>query len=59
MVNRAGNVLRDLGVRREQRVLIAFSDSPEFVALWYAVLKIGAVVAEVYTFLRRRTTSTT
>jgi benzoate-CoA ligase family protein len=51
MVNRAGNVLRDLGVRREQRVLLALSDSPEFVAIWYAALKIGAVVAEVYTFL--------
>jgi benzoate-CoA ligase family protein len=51
MMNRAGNVLRELGVRREQRVLLALSDSPEFVALWYAVLKIGAVVAEVYTFL--------
>lgn len=52
MVNRAGNVLRGLGVRREQRVLLALSDSPEFVALWYAVLKIGAVVSEVYTFLQ-------
>ena len=28
------------------------SDGPEFVALWYAVLKIGAVVSEVYTFLQ-------
>ncbi len=51
-VNSVGHVLRELGVRREQRVLIALNDGIEFVATWYAVLKIGAVVADVYTFLR-------
>lgn len=49
--NRAGNVLIDLGVRPEDRVLLALSDGPEFVACWYAALKVGAVVAEAYTFL--------
>lgn len=52
LANRTGHVLRDLGVRPEERVLIALSDGLEFVASWYAVLKIGAVVAEVYTFLQ-------
>jgi benzoate-CoA ligase family protein len=51
-VNRVGHALRELGVRREQRVLIAVSDGVEFVVTWYAVLKIGAVVADVYTFLQ-------
>jgi benzoate-CoA ligase family protein len=51
LTNRIGNVLRDAGVRPEERVLIALSDGAEFVASWYAVLKLGAVVAEVYTFL--------
>lgn len=51
LVNRTGNVLVELGVRRGDRVLIAVSDSLEFVAAWYAVQKIGAVSAEVYTFL--------
>jgi benzoate-CoA ligase family protein len=51
-VNRVGHVLRGLGVKREQRVLLALSDGIEFVATWYAVLKIGAVVADVYTFLQ-------
>ncbi|HEV8558726.1 MAG TPA: benzoate-CoA ligase family protein [Actinophytocola sp.] len=51
LVNRVGNVLRDLGVQRGQRVLIALSDGVEFVATWYAAQKIGAVTAEVYTFL--------
>ncbi|WP_246257756.1 benzoate-CoA ligase family protein [Amycolatopsis anabasis] len=52
LTNRIGNVLRDLGVRSGQRVLLALSDSVEFVATWYAAQKIGAVTAEVYTFLQ-------
>ncbi|MDQ3402731.1 MAG: benzoate-CoA ligase family protein [Actinomycetota bacterium] len=51
LTNRIGNVLRDLGVRQGDRVLLALSDSVEFVAAWYAAQKIGAVTAEVYTFL--------
>jgi benzoate-CoA ligase family protein len=51
LVNRAGHVLRDLGVRQEERVLLALSDGVEFVAVWYGAQKIGAVTAEVYTFL--------
>jgi benzoate-CoA ligase family protein len=51
LVNRAGHVLRDLGVRQEERVLLALSDSLEFVACWYAAQKLGAVTAEAYTFL--------
>jgi len=49
--NRVGNVLRELGVEPEDRVLLALADGVEFVATWYAVLKVGAVSAEVYTFL--------
>ena len=51
LVNRAGSVLRELGVRRGDRVLLALSDGVEFVATWYAAQKIGAVTAEVYTYL--------
>jgi benzoate-CoA ligase family protein len=51
LVNRAGHVLRELGVRQEERVLLALSDGVEFVATWYAAQKIGAVTAEIYTFL--------
>jgi benzoate-CoA ligase family protein len=54
LTNRVGNVLLDLGVRPEDRVLLALSDGPEFVATWFAVLKVGGVVAEVYTFLRTK-----
>lgn len=52
LVNRTGNVLADLGVRRGQRVLLALRDGVEFVAVWYAAQKLGAVTAEVYTYLK-------
>jgi benzoate-CoA ligase family protein len=54
LTNRVGHVLRDLGVLPEQRVLLALGDGPEFVATWYAALKIGAVTAEAYTFLQTK-----
>jgi benzoate-CoA ligase family protein len=52
LVNRSGNLLRELGVRAEERVLLVLADSVEFVALWYGAQKIGAVTAEAYTFLQ-------
>jgi benzoate-CoA ligase family protein len=52
IVNRSGHVLRQLGVRAEDRVLLVLVDSVEFVALWYGAQKIGAVTAEAYTFLQ-------
>jgi benzoate-CoA ligase family protein len=52
LVNRIGNVLRELGVRNGQRVLLALNDGVEFVAAWYAAQKIGAVTTEVYSFLQ-------
>jgi benzoate-CoA ligase family protein len=52
LVNRSGNVLRELGVRPEERVLLVLGDSVEFVAIWYGAQKIGAVTAEAYTFLQ-------
>jgi benzoate-CoA ligase family protein len=52
LTNRSGNVLRELGVRAEERVLLVLADGVEFVALWYGAQKIGAVTAEAYTFLQ-------
>ncbi len=52
LVNRAGNVLRELGLRQGERVLLALSDGVDFVAVWYGAQKIGAVTAEVYTYLQ-------
>lgn len=52
MTNAIGHVLLSLGVEMEDRVLLALNDSVEFVASWYAVVKIGAVVGEIYPFLQ-------
>lgn len=45
------HALRTVGVSAGDRVLLALSDGVEFVATWYAAQRIGAVTAEVYTFL--------
>ena len=52
LANRAGNLLSRLGVRRGDRVLLALADGVESVAIWYGAQKIGAVTAEVYTYLQ-------
>ncbi|MBV8300999.1 MAG: AMP-binding protein, partial [Candidatus Dormibacteraeota bacterium] len=52
LVDRCGNALLTCGVQQGDRMLLALSDSIEFVALWFAAQKIGAVTAEVYTFLQ-------
>ncbi|MCP2270974.1 benzoate-CoA ligase [Actinokineospora diospyrosa] len=52
LVNRVGGALRELGVGQGDRVLLALADGVEFVATWFGAQKIGAVTAEVYTFLR-------
>ncbi|SFP29050.1 benzoate-CoA ligase family [Amycolatopsis arida] len=49
---RIGDVLRGLGAGRGERVLLALSDGVDFVAAWYGAQRVGAVTAEVYTFLR-------
>lgn len=54
LANRFAQVLADLGVRREERVLIALRDSPEFVGALFGVLKIGAVVVMVNPDLKPR-----
>jgi benzoate-CoA ligase family protein len=51
-VNRAGNALRRLGVKRSDRVLLALPDSPEFAAAWFGCIKIGAVAVPTSTCMR-------
>ena len=45
--NRAGNVLRELGVEIEDRVLMVLPDCPEFVWTWFGAARIGAVITMV------------
>ena len=42
--NRAGNILRDLCVGFEDRVLMCLPDIPEYAAILFGILKVGAVV---------------
>jgi benzoate-CoA ligase family protein len=46
-VNRAGAVLRELGVRREQRVLLVLDDSTVFPIAFLGAMRIGAVPVPV------------
>src|SRR2546423_12971164 len=47
MSDRAGNALREAGVRIEDRVLIVLPDCPEFVWTWFGAARIGAVITMV------------
>jgi benzoate-CoA ligase family protein len=51
-VNQVGNALKDLGVRMEERVFLLLLDSPEFAAIFFGAIKIGAVPVPVNTLLK-------
>jgi benzoate-CoA ligase len=46
-VNRAGGLLRELGVRREQRVLMVLDDSTLFPVVFLGAIRIGAIPVPV------------
>jgi len=52
--NRAGNMLRQLGVRVEERVALLLVDSPEFLYSFFGAIKIGAVAVPLNTYLREQ-----
>ena len=45
--NKTGNVLRDVGLDIEERILIVLPDCPEFVWTWFGAARIGAVITMV------------
>ena len=51
LTNKVGNVLKELGVEPEDRVLLILEDSPEWVAAWLATMKVGGVGTHAYTYL--------
>ena len=51
MVNKTANGLRELGVRVDDRVMILMLDVPQFYAMFYGAIKIGAVPIPVNTML--------
>ncbi|MEZ4453060.1 MAG: benzoate-CoA ligase family protein [Nannocystaceae bacterium] len=50
-VNRAGDLLRGLGVQVEERVMLVMLDTVDFVATFLGAIKIGAVPVPVNTLL--------
>ncbi len=46
-INRAGHLLRELGVRREQRVLLVLDDTTVFPTMFLGAMRIGAVPVPV------------
>ena len=50
--NRAGNALRQLGVRAEERVVLLLLDTPEFLYSFFGTIKIGAVAVPANTLLK-------
>ena len=50
-VNRFGNVLLDLGVRREERIALLLPDSPPWAYVFFGAIKIGAVAIPMNTML--------
>ncbi|TCJ14846.1 benzoate-CoA ligase family protein [Rubrobacter taiwanensis] len=51
-INSLGNALRELGVRREQRVLMVLNDTPAFPVTFFAAIRIGAVPIPTNTLLK-------
>ena len=47
LANRFGNLLRDLAVRQEERIILALPDSAEYAAALFGILKVGAVAVMV------------
>ncbi len=51
LTNKAGNVLKEIGVERDQRVMVILQDSPEWLSCWLGAMKIGAVATHAYSYL--------
>ena len=51
-VRRTAAGLRAVGVKPEQRILMVMADSPHFVVLYLAAMRVGAIPVPVSTMLR-------
>ncbi len=50
-INRFGHALKELGVDRENRVLLVLNDTPSFPTAFFAAMRIGAIPVPVNTLL--------
>ena len=53
-VNRMGNALKKLGVRKGDRIMLRFPNTPTAASAWLATLKIGGVAVTIMPMLRSR-----
>jgi len=51
-INRFGNAIKELGVEKENRILMIAYDTPYFISVFYGAMKIGAVPVPVNTYLK-------
>ncbi|MCP4572766.1 MAG: benzoate-CoA ligase family protein [bacterium] len=51
-VNRTGNVLQGLGIKRGERVLMVVKDCPQFFGLFWGAIKAGIIPVPLNTLLR-------
>jgi len=55
--NRVAHTLRQLGVRRGDRVALLIENSSDYIAAYYGILKCGAVTVAIYTTTTAKTLS--
>jgi benzoate-CoA ligase family protein len=51
-INRVGHGLRQLGIRREERVLLVLNDTPAFPVSFFGAMRLGAVPVPLNTLLK-------
>ena len=51
--NRAANLLREIGVRRGDKVCLMVGNRPEFLELWFGLAKLGAIMVPMETSMSR------
>lgn len=57
LINQSANMFLELGVRKGDRVALMLPNCPEFIYLWFGLVKIGASMVPVNTFLRAKETA--
>jgi len=55
--NRAANLLREIGVRRGDKVCLMIGNRPEFMDIWFGLAKLGAVMVPLDASLSRNSAS--
>lgn len=57
LINQSANMFLDLGIRKGDRVALMLPNCPEFIYLWFSLVKIGVSMVPVNTFFREKETA--